>query len=448
MKTKIAMTLVYIICLVLVFGCGVNSTPNNAEQSQGAGEPIGTWKFAVDVDKASLAITPALGTNTVTTVDGHTVEIYNGPGGCNWDGGTNTLSCEIIVRNLDSDECMFNVRTRLHNSTNPSAFVANADYSWPGPSIVPNTSLPIDESGYCITEPSPSASGSVEGCSNTWQESISSGAIASQTFSFTNVPAGSYTFYVQIMADYQACSAPAGMARISKGCFYMGDAFSEGFSDERPVHNVCITSDFYMDVHEVTNSEYAACVAGSGCNAPGYSSSASRAFYYGNPIYDDYPVITSVDWNRASDYCTWASKRLPTEAEWEYAARGGLSGKRYPHGDSLSCSDANYYRADLSAACWDYGGLDNDTHQVQSYAPNGYGLYDMTGNAREYVNDWYQSDYYDVSPINDPPGAATGSLVILRGGFWANLSGYMRIVYRFNTPPSGQGNIGIRCAGD
>ena len=248
--------------------------------------------------------------------------------------------------------------------------------------------------------------------------------------------------------DSDCGSAPPGMALVPSGCFNMGDAFSEGDSNELPVHNVCITSDFYMDVHEVTNAEYAACVDAGPCPAPYSSESNTRTDYYGNPTYDNYPVIY-VDWNQATAYCAWAGKRLPTEAEWEYAARAGLAGKRYPHGDTISCSDACYGRLDSSSDCWDYGGLDNDTHPVGSYADNGYGLYDMAGNVWEWVNDWYDADYYSSSPTNDPQGPNTGTYRVVRGGYCYNNTSHLRVADRGAASPTIQNfNLGFRCAGD
>jgi len=245
--------------------------------------------------------------------------------------------------------------------------------------------------------------------------------------------------------------APPGMALIPAGCFDMGDHFNEGESEELPVHNVCITSDFYMDVHEVTNAEYAACVSGGGCTAPGNSSSYSRGSYYGNPTYDNFPVIY-VDWNQATAYCTWAGKRLPTEAEWEYAARGGLSGKRFPWGDTISCANANY-RAVPSYYSYDTNGSDGycigDTSQVESYAANGYGLYDMAGNVWEWVNDWYRDNYYSSSPTNDPPGLASGTYRVARGGSWEYDTCFLRVAFRlYSTPTTRYYDIGFRCAGD
>jgi formylglycine-generating enzyme len=236
------------------------------------------------------------------------------------------------------------------------------------------------------------------------------------------------------------CVVPPGMALIPSGCFNMGDAFSEGNSLELPVHNVCITSDFCMDVNLVTNAEYAACVSGGGCTAPAYSSSLTRASYYGSPTYENFPVVW-VSWNQARAYCTWAGKRLPKEAEWEYAARGGLSGKRYPWGDTISGENANFYQ---SGDPWD-----DDTSPLGYYAPNGYGVYDMSGNVWEWVNDWYSDTYYSTSPTNNPPGPITGANRVLRSGCYAYSPNNVRVSYRFSTYPTNQDqSIGFRCAGD
>ena len=234
---------------------------------------------------------------------------------------------------------------------------------------------------------------------------------------------------------------PPGMVHIPAGCFWMGDHFTEGHTLERPVHQACISA-FEMDVYEVTNGQYAACVAAGGCTAPASSSSATRANYYGTPSYDNFPVIY-VNWHQATAYCTWAGKRLPTEAEWEYAARGGLVGKRYPWGDTISGTDANYGD---SGDPWD-----NDTSPVGYYVPNGYGLYDMAGNVWEWTNDWYSSSYYqycvDNGIIHDPPGPLSGTYRVLRGGSWYTSTFSLRAAIRYNHFPGHQNySFGFRCS--
>ncbi len=222
---------------------------------------------------------------------------------------------------------------------------------------------------------------------------------------------------------------------ISAGCFDMGNGFfGEGDMAETPVHEVCISA-FEMDVHEITNAEYAACVDDGGCTAPSNSNSGTRSPYYGDQAYVDFPVIY-VDWFQADEYCAWAGKRLPTEAEWEYAARGGLAGNRYPWGATLSSTDANY------------SSTVGDTSAAESYPPNGYGLYDMAGNVREWTADWYDWSYYGVSPTNDPTGPATGVYRTLRGGSWYSLPNYLRVASRdFLLPNYGISfDSGVRCA--
>jgi len=232
-------------------------------------------------------------------------------------------------------------------------------------------------------------------------------------------------------------AARSSMAQIPAGCFDMGDHFSEGDSDELPVHYVCISA-FEMDIHEVTNAQYAECVDAGDCEPPAHSGSATRDSYYGNPDYDDYPVIY-VGWDEADDYCRWAGKRLPSEAEWEYVGRGGLEGKRYPWGDAISGSDAN---------CWDSGDPDdNDTRAVGSYPANGYGLFDMAGNAWEWVNDWYYMEYYSDSPQDDPPGPRVGFYRVLRGGSWGQPTEYLRVAARERYGPLIRLSMfGFRCA--
>lgn len=226
---------------------------------------------------------------------------------------------------------------------------------------------------------------------------------------------------------------------IPTGCFEMGDAFREGYPDELPVHTVCITQ-FYMDMYEVTNAQYKECVDAEACQTPPNISSQTRETYFGNAAYDDFPVIY-VDWYKADAFCTWKGRRLPTEAEWEDAARGGLSGKRYPSGDSIDGTEANY---------WDSGDpWDNDTAPVGYHTPNAYGLHDMAGNVFEWTSDWYSETYYSESPINNPMGPETGTESVLRGGSWDDHPFHIRIAERHPDPRTmTYYNVGFRCARD
>jgi len=237
--------------------------------------------------------------------------------------------------------------------------------------------------------------------------------------------------YGSIDEGYTVC---ADMVSIPSGCFSMGDSFAEGWPDELPVHDVCLSA-FEMDIHEVTNAEYAECVKDGGCTAPSSSGSYSRETYYGDPAFNDFPVIW-MEWRQVDEYCSWAGKRLPTEAEWEYAARGGLEGKRYPWGNWIGSRVANY---DFHVG---------DTSRVESYAPNGYGLYDMAGNVWEWVADWFDENYYSVSPMNDPTGPASGAAHVRRGGSWDHAGFGLRMGNRcdFCHADRHGNNLGGRCA--
>lgn len=228
------------------------------------------------------------------------------------------------------------------------------------------------------------------------------------------------------------------MVFIPSGEFKMGCA--DGNPDEnceineQPLHTVYLDA-YYIDKYEVTNSQYTKCVAAGVCEVPMISGSATRSSYYGNSTYDEFPVI-AVDWYRAYDYCNWVSKRLPTEAEWEKAARGDSDTRMYPWGNiAPDCTLSNFSDSDDCVG---------DTTQVGSY-PTGaspYGVLDMSGNVFEWTNDWYSS-----SPYNNPQGPDTGTYKVLRSGGYDIDGIYIRTAFRYISTPDRWGrNGGFRCA--
>lgn len=232
-------------------------------------------------------------------------------------------------------------------------------------------------------------------------------------------------------------------ALIPAGSFDMG---SLNWRNTLP-HTVRLDM-FYMDVYEVTNGMYAVCVADRECTLPKFTSSETRISYYSDAAYENYPVI-HVNWSQAADYCAWAGGRLPTEAEWEYAARGGLPRSTYPWGEGLDCQQANYYPSVRPPGVLsDPDPCVGDTSEVGSYAANGFGLYDMAGNVWEWVADWIETDYYSNSPEDNPVGPASGDHGDrgLRGGSWFNAEGYLNVAYRYGSDPTQHtGNFGFRC---
>jgi formylglycine-generating enzyme required for sulfatase activity len=223
------------------------------------------------------------------------------------------------------------------------------------------------------------------------------------------------------------------MAYVPSGEFSMGS--NSGSSNERPVHTVYLDS-YWIDKTEVTNRMYALCVSAGACQEPLGSISYSRSSYYGNSDFDNYPVIY-IDWDKAKTYCTWAERRLPTEAEWEKAARG-TTNSTYPWGEEVGCDKANAL------------GCKGETSPVGEYelGKSPYGVFDMAGNVMEWVADWFSETYYESSPRENPLGPSSGRYHVLRGGSWKSIENSLRSAYRLGLTADTTNLylIGFRCA--
>jgi formylglycine-generating enzyme len=316
------------------------------------------------------------------------------------------------------------------------------------------------------------------GTNYTVQTAAALGA-ASNWVDFIRVPASNSITTERVFDP----NPPTNMVLIPAGSFTMGDCMGDTRqSGETPLHTVYVSA-FYMDQYLVTKSLWDTVVAWNGGN--GYS-------YYGliQGKANNHPV-QSLWWNDAVRWCNarsqkegltpcyytdtgltvlyktlntdpyvnWSANgyRLPTEAEWEKAARGGLSGHRFPWGDTISESQANYYS--WSSYSYDlsntgYNPAFNDgvmpyTSPVGYFAGNGYGLHDMAGNVYEWCWDWYSNTYYNSSPGADPRGPATQGFNwarLLRGGYWSGYAGNARCAYRYHDAPSvGVSYYGFRC---
>ncbi|BBI36500.1 formylglycine-generating enzyme family protein [Cohnella abietis] len=284
--------------------------------------------------------------------------------------------------------------------------------------------------------------------------------------------------------------ATNGMILLPSSEFLMGDGHGDGLQQdgEGPVRTLLIDS-FYIDPYAVTNEKFKLFVADTGYvtdaekfgwsyvfhlfvsdslkeNVDGIADNASwwlkveGANWYnpegpGSSIVSrgDHPVV-QVSWNDAAAYCRWAGKRLPTEAEWEYAARGGLVQKRYPWGDTLlvegehRCNIWQGLFPKVNHALDGYVG----TAPVQSYLPNDYGLYNVVGNVWEWCQDWFSPNHHKSASTHNPKGPAKGMTKTLKGGSYLCHKSYCnryRVAARTaNTPDSTTGHMGFRCVAD
>jgi formylglycine-generating enzyme required for sulfatase activity len=276
---------------------------------------------------------------------------------------------------------------------------------------------------------------------------------------------------------------------IAGGHFLMGDSFGEGYpaDGETPVHEVRL-SPFHIDATAVTNAMFAAFVKATDYVTDAEQLGVSAVFHlaFDGPSADvvqrvegtpwwlavrgaswrhpeggrstigdrqNHPVV-QVSWNDADAYCRWAGKRLPTEAEWEYAARGDLEQARYAWGDELTPRgrwQCNIWQGEFPATnTLEDGHL--TTAPVKSYRPNGLGLWQTAGNVWEWCADWFDAGYYARSEARDPQGPESGDARVMRGGSYLCHDSYChryRVAARSsNTPDSASANLGFRCAND
>jgi formylglycine-generating enzyme required for sulfatase activity len=233
------------------------------------------------------------------------------------------------------------------------------------------------------------------------------------------------------------------MIVIEGGSFYRGS--QDGSRDEMPRHQITLIS-FALDVHPVTNEQFVRFLEVMGGEKDSNHNDIirlrdSRIKRSGGKLsiesgYAKHPVV-GVTWYGAIAYAKWIGKRLPTEAEWEIASRGGQESALYPTGQEIEKTQANFFSS--------------DTTTVMSYAPNSFGLYDMAGNVYEWCHDWYGYNYYELSlqEPDNPQGPLQGVYRVLRGGCWKSLKEDLRCSRRHrNNPGTVNGTYGFRCATD
>lgn len=268
------------------------------------------------------------------------------------------------------------------------------------------------------------------------------------------------SYSVSFSQEDKKSKLPDGMVLIPAGEFWMGDCEAGSMTCIGTEWHKVYLDAYFMDKYEVTNAQYKKCVSAGACEEP---EKPTDTDWYDNEKYANHPVIY-VNWHQAVAYCTWAEKRLPTEAEWEKAARGnGEEGNLWPFGnewDAQKCNGMDYEGGLVSSmAPMDFkvdaihGGEKNrGTAPVGSFSEcvSPYGVYDMAGNAEEWVSDWESLGYYKNSPERNPKGPAQGEFKVIRGGSCFHSGGEnFSVAKRARNLPDIRGNVtGFRCAAD
>ena len=240
----------------------------------------------------------------------------------------------------------------------------------------------------------------------------------------------SFLIILNLSAQTSA-SSDSSMSLIPGGEFMMGKGNHSG-PDFSPAHKVVLDS-FYIDKYQVTNRDYMKYCEATGTNYPEFW---NTEIFRSGKSFLDYPVV-GINWIDAIKYAEWTGKRLPTEAEWEYAARGGLIENEYPNGNQWQ-----YEKAKQNSSGWQ-----NLIFPVGTREPNGYGLYDMADNVWEWVMDGYDESYYQTSPVNNPKGPDKKLNKVIRGGSWHSGAMCKRVYFRKGIPANWcDFSIGFRCA--
>lgn len=235
------------------------------------------------------------------------------------------------------------------------------------------------------------------------------------------------------------------MIFIEAEFFIMGR--NDSATNESPEHTVYLDG-YYIDKYEVTNFSYNACVKDGVCQPPTQSGIFSNSSYFGNPEFETYPVVY-VNWEMANLFCQWRDARLPTEAEWEKAARG-INSQIYPWGNEFLENHSNFCDQncpnDWANQSFNDGYASTSPVGAFPLGQSSYGAFDMVGNVYEWVNDWYSENYYSQSPQNNPVGPVSGQDRVIRGGAWGDVLGTNAISRASFTPTISHEFIGFRCA--
>ena len=280
-------------------------------------------------------------------------------------------------------------------------------------------------------------------------------------------PCKTYETCNETMGD---CYDPQVETFIPSGSFWMGCELEDTNCkpDESPRHEVTLSA-YYIDIYEVTNERYAKFLNDHGNDCDGHECVDAGSLYIkvhesggiwtAEPGFEDHPM-TYVSWYGTKDFCEWSGGRLPTEAQWEKAAKGAAEHYIWPWGDTWIDNAANWaHNNDPWENTGDHpptspvGYYDGSSHGGAYQTSDGrspYGVHDMAGNVWEWVNDWYDEDYYSVSPSTNPPGPTQGKYRVFRGGSWYDVADYVRTSIRFSKgyPYYSIDLVGFRCSRD